>query len=127
MILGLGLDLCSVSRMEALMENEAFLKRYFTDHERLYLHDKGLGKAESLAGLFAAKEALLKALGLGLAGGALSEVEVFHDEKGAPKIKVSGQALKNMRAMGAQSAHLSISHDSGMAAAVCVLEGGSSC
>ena len=64
---GLGLDLCGISRMEALLRDERFLNRYFTPAETAYVHAKGAGAAQTLAGLYAAKEAVLKAMGVGIA------------------------------------------------------------
>ena len=64
---GLGLDLCGIARMEALLRDERFLSRYFTPAEAAYVRSKGAGAAQTLAGLYAAKEAVLKALGVGIA------------------------------------------------------------
>ena len=61
---GLGLDLCGISRMEALLRDERFLNRYFTPAETAYVHATGAGAAQTLAGLYAAKEAVLKAMGI---------------------------------------------------------------
>ena len=63
---GVGLDVCEISRMEKLAEDERFLNRFFTPEERAYLAERGRNRAQTLAGLFAAKEALLKALGTGI-------------------------------------------------------------
>ena len=61
-----GLDLCQVSRMEALCCNAHFLERVFTEAERAYARSRGVCQAAALAGMWAAKEALLKALGTGI-------------------------------------------------------------
>jgi len=60
---GLGLDLCEIARMETLLENQHFLERYFGEEEISYIRSKGRNAAQTLAGIFAAKEALAKALG----------------------------------------------------------------
>ncbi len=78
---------------------------------------------QSAAGMFAAKEAFLKALGVGLSGGvALADIAVSHDELGCPSYALSAKASDAMGKKGAKTAYLSISHDAGVAVAVCVLE-----
>lgn len=121
-MIGLGIDLCQIERIEkALQKGEGFLKRYYTEEEQKYLQKKNC--AQSAAGLFAAKEAFLKALGVGLSGGvALSDIGVAHDTHGRPSYALSEKAADAMAQKGAHTAFLSISHDAGVAAAVCVLE-----
>ncbi|MBN1778330.1 MAG: holo-ACP synthase [Clostridiales bacterium] len=121
-MIGLGIDICHVERIEkALQKGDGFLKRYYTQDERKYLNNKK--GAQSAAGMYAAKEAFLKALGVGLSGGvALSDIGVTHDERGCPSYALSAKALEAMKTKGARASHLSISHDGGVAAAVCVLE-----
>ncbi len=121
-MIGLGIDLCQVERIEkTLHKSDGFLNRYYTQDERIYLNDKK--EAQSAAGFYAAKEAFLKALGVGLSGGvALADIGVTHDERGCPAYALSEKALAAMQNKGAKHAFLSITHDGGMAAAVCVLE-----
>ena len=116
---GLGLDLCEIARMEKLMRDERFLTRYFTAAEADYVRSRGAGAAASLAGLFAAREALGKALGTGIDFD-LKEAEVCHTGSGAPFFRVSGLLKERI---GNSRLFLSISHDNGIAAAVCLLEG----
>ena len=121
---GLGIDLCEIARIEAaIRKNDGFLPRYYTDEERAYLTARGNAAARSAAAMFAAKEAFLKALGVGLGGGlAMADVGVTHDERGCPGYRLSPKALEALQGAGARTAHLSLTHDAGMAAAVCVLE-----
>lgn len=126
MILGIGLDLCDVSRMEAALKRGGFLERFFTDGEQAYIRARGKGAAQSMAGHFAAKEAGLKALGCGIAV-PLCEIAVRHDELGAPSFVLTGKALERMHSLGGASIHLSITHTDTMAAAVAVLEGATCC
>lgn len=123
-MIGLGLDLCDVARIERQLEKgDAFLARYYTPDERAYLESRGKVAAQSAAAMFAAKEALLKAMGAGLSGGvALNDIGVAHAENGAPFYALTGAALEKLKALGASRAHLSLTHESGIAAAVCVLE-----
>ena len=116
---GLGLDLCEIARMEKQLQNDRFLTRFFTPGEIEYVRSRGAGAAATLAGLFAAREALGKALGGGI-DFELKEAEVCHTESGAPCFRLSGRLKERV---GNARLLLSISHDGGMAAAVCLLEG----
>ena len=119
MIRGLGLDLCEINRMGKLLDDERFLKRFFSEQEICYIRGKGRNAAQTMAGVFAAKEAFSKALGTGIVAFDLKEVSILHDEAGRPVYSLSGDAAK----MGdGDSFWLSITHDGGMAAAVCVRE-----
>ncbi len=117
MILGVGLDICQVSRMAEAINHPRFLNRVFSETERAYLQEKDARAAESAAGLYAAKEAFLKARGTGIDSLALSQIEIGHSPQGQPFYRLHG-VYKG----AAFTAHLSISHDGGVAAAVCVLE-----
>lgn len=123
-MIGLGIDLCEIARIQAAMEkNESFARRYFTQEERAYLSTRGQVMAQSAAAMFAAKEAFLKALGVGLSGGiAMGDVGIAHDALGCPRYLLSEKAQKAMAERGAHTAHVSLTHDAGMAAAVCVLD-----
>ena len=119
MVKGLGLDLCEVCRIEKLITDGRFLERFFTDDEAAYIRGKGKNAAQTAAGIYAAKEALAKALGTGITF-SLKEVGVCHDEAGQPGYSLSGTAAE---LAGGDRFLLSISHDGGIAAAVCVREG----
>ena len=115
---GVGLDLCEISRMNRLLTDERFLERYFSEEEINYIRTKGKNAAQTMAGIYAAKEAFTKALGTGIAF-SLKEIGVIHNEAGQPAYLLSGEAEK---LSGGDSFFLSISHDGGMAAAVCIRE-----
>lgn len=121
---GVGIDLCSISRMErTLQTNEGFLKRYYTQEERAYIEARGKMGAHSAAAMYAAKEAFLKAVGLGIGRGVrLDEIGISHDASGAPFYVLLGAAEEKLHALGAAKAFLSLSHEADMAAAVCVIE-----
>ncbi len=121
---GIGIDLCGEARIARAMEQTpAFLERYYTPEERAYIAARGKMGAQSAAAMYAAKEAFLKAVGTGIgAGVALSDIEVRHLDSGAPRYALRGAALQRMQALGAASALLSLTHENGMAAAVCVIE-----
>ena len=79
--------------------------------------------AQSAAAMFAAKEALLKAMGIGLSSGiSLREIGVCHDTNGAPCYKLTGAAADRLRSIGGGSVFLSLTHEGGMAAAVAVID-----
>ena len=118
MIKGLGLDLCETARMEKLLQEERFLQRYFSETEAAYIRSRGKGAPQTMAGIFAAKEALAKALGTGIAF-ELKDVGVKHSEDGQPYYALTGEAAG---LAGDDRFILSISHDGGMAGAVCVRE-----
>ena len=121
---GIGIDLCEIARIERTMEKtEGFLKKYYTEEERAYIESRGKAGAQSAAAMLAAKEAVLKAVGAGIGGGvALNEVSVIHRESGAPLYLLTGKALEKLHERGAQLALLSLTHEAGVAAAVCVIE-----
>ena len=121
---GIGLDLCEINRFERILEKgDGFLRRYFTQEEQAYLAGRGNTAAQSAAAMFAAKEAFLKAVGVGIGGGiALSEISVAHEENGRPSYVLTGAAREALASRGATQAWLSLSHETGMAAAVCVVE-----
>jgi holo-[acyl-carrier protein] synthase len=118
MIVGIGVDMVSVVRLSAALERHpGMAQRVFAEVELV-----GQPSNESLAGSFAAKEALIKALGTA-AGAALTDIAVIHDGAGAPSLSLSGALQLRARERGVTGSHLSISHDGGMAIAMVVLEG----
>jgi holo-[acyl-carrier protein] synthase len=115
-IIGIGVDLCSVERLSnSIQRTPALANRLFTDKERSL-------KDESLAARFAAKEALAKAVGNPKLLSWL-EVEVVTDQLGKPMLVLSGDSSRALSSMGVLSTHLSLSHDNGFAIAMVVLEG----
>lgn len=99
-----GCDIVDVTRLAA--PQESFLRGVLTDRERV-LYDNSVRPAEFLAGRYAAKESLLKALGGGLALAKLTEIEILPDELGAPVLSFRGRNYP-----------CSISHERGYAIAV---------
>lgn len=123
MIIGIGTDLCQISRMSELLTDKAFLKRYFDEREQAYILSRGIMAAASMAGHFAAKEAFAKALGSGFYGVKPEDIGVRHNDKGAPFFELKGSALLASLVAGVDKAYLSISHEGGLALALAVLEG----
>lgn len=126
MLYGIGCDLCEIARLEKSMNGAhgaAFMRRVFGEAERAALAELGgTHRAASAAADFAAKEAFLKAAGTGLAGPfALHEIEAVRLASGAPAYRFSGGAAAWMEEKKL-AASLSLSHESGLALAFCVLE-----
>ncbi|MBS1084814.1 holo-ACP synthase [Gluconobacter sphaericus] len=101
MILGMGTDLCMISRIEKSVERfgDRFLKRVFTEAERAYADRfKGVARMGSYAKRWAAKEACVKALGTGFANGVmLQDIGVFNGLGGAPELRLSGGAKEALQ------------------------------
>ena len=122
-VLAVGVDLCSISRMEWAIANPRFFARVFTEEERLHISErKGKAKAERAAAYFAAKEATAKALGTGFSEGVMPEqIGVVYEVKGKPIVCLSGAADEKMRALGGRAILLSLSHEGELAAAFVIL------
>ncbi len=111
MIYGTGIDLVEIARIERAIErNPRFLSRVFTEGERAYFIEKG-SRAETAAGNFAAKEAVAKALGTGIRGFALKDIEIGRDAMGRPTVTLHRGAEEVRRAAGISAIHLSIAHE----------------
>lgn len=121
MIVGIGVDCTSVSRLAASIQRPHFVQRVFGQAEQALLQSRGGRAAETAAANFAAKEAFLKAVGTGLGGFALADIQAVRRESGAPEYLFSGSAAEYMTARGLQ-AHLSLTHEGDLATAFCVLE-----
>ena len=118
MILGLGMDLAEISRIEKAIQKEHFLERIYSETEREWIKKQG---AQTAAGFFAAKEAVAKALGTGFSGFGPWDIEVDKDAFGAPQVRLHGKALERCKAMGGRRMLLTITHESGFAAATVIL------
>ena len=116
MITGVGVDLVDLTRFaETLEKTPALRERLFHPAERNY-------NVRQMAGSFAAKEALVKALG-GPQGLSWLEISVIRDELGKPSLRCEGQSALTVTNAGVQNLHLSISHDGGMLVAYVIAEG----
>lgn len=123
-IAGIGVDVVEVGRIRALHEKQGdhFLETCFTPDEAAYAQRKARAE-ESLAARFAAKEAVMKALGSGWAEGvSFRGIEVTVAESGAPSIRLHGGAADYAKARGIGTIHLSLSHTSELAIAYAIAE-----
>ena len=120
-----GTDIIEVSRIERLVKKESrFLTRYFTKLERAHIGAiNGVKACERIAGKFACKEAVSKALGTGLGSEHvhLDEIEILPDTNGAPVITLKGRTKEYFSALGYVQIEASISHSSLSAIAVCII------
>jgi holo-[acyl-carrier protein] synthase len=115
MIVGIGVDIAEIARLEAaLRRTPALASRLFAESER----DCPL---RSLAGYFAAKEALAKALG-GPPGLRWTDAIIRQDARGKPVLEVSGTVAAAAARVGVTDWHVSISHDAGICVAMVVAE-----
>ncbi|MDR2739971.1 MAG: holo-ACP synthase [Treponema sp.] len=122
MIVGIGVDVVYVPRLERWQTIPGLLERYFHPQELTTSLARGNGASLSLAARFAAKEALGKALGTGLAGIILRDILVVNRHNGMPEIKVFGTASQALERSGATKIHVSLTHERENAIAMVVLE-----
>ena len=118
-----GIDVLDVVRMEKFVQNEHSLDKFFTEYEIMYV-SKTRSTTQSLAGIYCAKEAFLKALGIGIGGGInLNEIEIRHLENGKPYLHViSSRAQIMLTAQKVEEIDINISHTDEICTAVCILK-----
>jgi holo-[acyl-carrier protein] synthase len=124
MIVGLGVDITEVDRMEAAIERRGrpLLERLFTPSEIAYC-EKHRHRAERFAGRFAAKEAAMKALGTGWSRGVRwVDIEVVREPSGKPTLKLSGAACAIATSLGVKKIALTITHTGNTALALVIFE-----
>lgn len=108
---GLGVDIVEIERMrEILARSESFAERTFSEAERAYCDKKG-NPASHYAARFAAKEAVVKALGTGFSDGiGVRDIEVVLDKKGRPSVVLTGRAKEIAAEQGVREISISLSH-----------------
>jgi holo-[acyl-carrier protein] synthase len=119
-VIGLGVDLVEVDRMRtALARTPTLEARLFTDGERAYATSAN-DPSERFAARFAAKEAVMKALGVGLGAVDWHDIEVVRVASGAPDLRITGRALELAADLGISAWKVSLTHTATMAEAVVV-------
>jgi len=116
-VLAHGIDLVETARIARMLADhpERFAEKCFTAAERAYCDRNTARRAEHYAARFAAKEAVLKALGTGWAGGiAWTDIEVVRSETGEPSIVVTGEAARIAKARGINRWLVSLTHVGGL-------------
>lgn len=126
MITGLGVDIVEIDRMKRALERHPRMKeRLFSAEEREYCDERNRPEIH-YALRFAAKEAVLKALGTGFSGVRFTDVEVLRDASGRPAPRLQGRAAKLAEEYGVVEMHLSLSftHTTAVASAVAITDAG---
>jgi len=124
LIAGVGVDRIAIKRVEAAIDRhgERFIKRLFSDREIAQSNAKGY-PARRFAMLFAAKEAVSKALGTGLRQGVtLQSIETIHQASGKPVVTLHDGAKSIAEKLNIRAVHLSLTDDEGVAMAFAVAE-----
>lgn len=120
-IKGCGVDAIEVQRIAKALGREGFRQRIYTPSEQENLKEK---KPQSWAARFAAKEAVMKALGRGWGQGvAFLEIEIGTDKWGRPQVRLLGQAFKLAQSQGVEELFLSLSHTKELAFAYVIAIG----
>lgn len=123
-IFGIGTDRIAIERIECSIERfgDRFVQRVYTEAEHRQALAKG-NSARRLAMLFAAKEAVSKALGTGFRNGVmLKDIETIHRDSGKPEVLLYGGAAFVASAAGISTVHLSLTDDDGVAMAFAIAE-----
>ena len=120
MIIGIGVDTSTISRIEKSIQNEGFLPKVFGAKEIEMFAKRG-NSTQTITANFAAKEAFSKAIGTGLSGFKWSEVLVLRSENGNPYFVFEGEILKKITAEN-WTTHVSLTHEGGFATAMVVVE-----
>ncbi|MBB6218797.1 phosphopantetheine--protein transferase-like protein [Anaerosolibacter carboniphilus] len=123
MIKGIGIDIIEIERIvQAINRNNKFLERIFTDKEIAYFKSAN-GSQSSIAGNFAAKEAVVKAIGTGIRGFKWRDIEVERDSLGKPSIQLYNQARDIVGERGIDEILITISHSRDYAVAQAIAIG----
>jgi holo-[acyl-carrier protein] synthase len=124
MIIGIGIDIIEIDRVRRAMErHRGFVKRLFSAEEADYYEARGMN-APSIAGGFAAKEAVVKAIGTGFTVFGWRDVMIIRDCLGKPEVKLQGGAKHLCDGKGIKKILVSISHSRDYAVAQAVAMGG---
>ncbi|MEA5084586.1 MAG: holo-ACP synthase [Lachnospiraceae bacterium] len=123
MVIGVGTDIIEIARIEKAITKDSFVKKYFTEKEIIFFKSKNC-KAETIAGSFSAKEAVSKVLGTGFFSFGAIDIEIMHDDNGAPYVVLGGNAKTVAIEKKIENICISISHCKDYAIAYAVAEGG---
>jgi len=127
MIVGNGVDIAEIDRIERALgapHGRRLRDRVFTPGEQEYCETRRKGSAQSYAARFAAKEATMKALGVGWGRhAAWRDIEVVRARGEAPRIVLHGAAAATAKRLGCERLSLSLTHAAGLALAFVVIEG----
>lgn len=120
-ILGIGIDIIEIDRIEKVLKRTPrFLDRNFTEKEVEYFKANNL-RSESIAGNFAAKEAISKAIGTGVRGFNLKDIEILRDDLGKPIVNTYNNLNEICIKYSVKEIKVSISHSENYAVANCLI------
>ena len=118
--MNVGIDIVQISQVERIKNLERFLEKYFNHEEISYICKKSK-KEQTIAGIFAGKEAFLKALEIGIGVIPLKEVVIAHKENNSPYLMLNKTTTAILKQYGYSSADISISHGGNYSIAICNL------
>mgnify|MGYP004476380159 FL=1 len=118
----LGIDMVEIARIEKALAGPGFRDRVYRPAEIEYCESRKKNKFQSYAGMYAAKEAFVKALGTGFRYGSWQDIEVGHDELGAPVLSISGPFKSYMEEKGLRHMSISITHTDSLALCQVILD-----
>jgi holo-[acyl-carrier protein] synthase len=122
-VLGVGVDLCEVDRLRRAMARTPGMRdRLFSPAEQAYCERRS-DPGERYAARFAAKEAVLKAMGVGIGACALYDIEVVNEPSGAPRLTLRDSAAELAAAKGVAGWHLTLTHTKALAQATALALG----
>ena len=117
-----GIDILDAERMKNISKNTKHLAQVFTENEIKYFN-QSKNYLPRLAGMYCAKEAFLKALGIGVRNGInFQEIEVGHEESGKPIFILSDNIKDILKSLKITNVELSISHTDTLATAICIMK-----
>lgn len=118
MLFSIGVDIIEIDRIKKASSSQSFLKKVFTDKELDLIENS----TQSLAGNFAAKEAVAKAFGTGFKSISPKDIEILRNNAGKPFVVLYNNALKLKNKNKITNVHISISHNKTDAVAFAVME-----
>lgn len=123
MIVGIGIDIIEINRIEKALMKAAFKERIFTEAERAYLKERNYNTSTA-SGIFAAKEAISKALATGIGRVGWKDIEILRDDSGKPLACLKNEAKNVLKDLGGDRIFLSISHSKEYAIAQAIITKG---
>ena len=124
MIIGIGTDIIELSRLNSVLDKHyhSFVHRIYTEHER-YTAKKFAHPLSFFGGRWAAKEAIVKALGVSFGRRCgWQDINIENDHRGKPVVFLHGKGAETLKLLGVTRIHVSISHERSMACATAVAE-----
>lgn len=121
MIVGTGIDIIEIERIQKAIKNQHFVDRIFTKNEIEYCSSRGVNAGASFAARFAAKEAIMKALNVNGRGVFWKEIEINKNDNNVPQVKLYGECKKIADSQGIHSLFVSLSHHQTAAIAQVIL------